>query len=427
MLLEWTRRHAGLYSVADQSSPLIQRRVLADAVAERFPGFGDVEYPSWQALFSRLSAEAGRAGWAGPFVIDEFPHLVAADAGLLGAVQAWLDRPDRGLCLAVCGSSVRMMHGALLDAGSPLCGRSTEAFAVRPLKAGYLADAFGPLGSRELVELYALWGGMPRYWELAEPFGSRIEDALDSLVLDPAGPLHEEPDRLLHEEVPPATALRPLLDVIGTGAHRLSEIAGRLGRPASSLSRPLASLCEMGLVRRETPFGSDARSGKRSLYRIDDPFLRLWFRVVGPHRSPLAGVPPESRIRFWHRHRAGLMAQAWEELCRAAIPWLHRSDNAVARYGPFEDGKRFWFRNDPEFDVVARSMDGERLLVGEVRLGRTTGIGGRIQEEAIRGTLPNARDCELIRVIFVPEADSATAMPPEAVVVDARNVLEALR
>ena len=121
------------------------------------------------------------------------------------------------------------------------------------------------------------------------------------------------------------------------------------------------------------------------------------------------------------------MAQAWEELCRAAIPWLHRSDNAVARYGPFEDGKRFWFRNDPEFDVVARSMDGERLLVGEVRLGRTTGIGGRIQEEAIRGTLPNARDCELIRVIFVPEADSATAMPPEAVVVDARNVLEALR
>lgn len=150
----------------------------------------------------------------------------------------------------------------------------------------------------------ALWGGVPCYWELAEPFGTDIDNAVDALVLDPAGPLHGEPDRLLREESPPATALRPLLDVIGNGAHRVSEIAGRLGKPTSSLSRPLASLMEMGFVRRDTPFGSDPKSGKRSLYRIDDPFLRLWFRVVAPHRAALAGAPRETRLAYWRRYRS---------------------------------------------------------------------------------------------------------------------------
>jgi hypothetical protein len=38
----------------------------------------------------------------------------------------------------------------------------------------------------------------------------------------------------------------------------------------------------LGLVAREVPFGVSARDTKRSLYRLVDPFLRLWFRVVAP-------------------------------------------------------------------------------------------------------------------------------------------------
>ena len=55
LLLEWSRRHEGLYTVADQSAPSVQRRYLAEAIAARFPGFADVEYPSWHALLMRLA------------------------------------------------------------------------------------------------------------------------------------------------------------------------------------------------------------------------------------------------------------------------------------------------------------------------------------------------------------------------------------
>ena len=272
LLIEWSHRRDGLYTVADASAPAVQRRYLSAAAAVRFPGFADVEYPDWRSFFERLTADAAQARWPGPVILDEIPYLIAADPTITSVLQNWLDAPRPRPCLVVSGSSQQMMHGNLLDAGAPLYGRASEAFALRPLQPGYLQRAFSAAGIRELVSLHALWGGMPRYWELAQPFGSDLDSAVDTLVLDPAGALHDEPNRLLRAETPPATALRPLLDIIGAGAHRAGEIGGRLGKPVSSLARPLATLVAMNLVRRETPYGSDPKSGKRSLYRIDDPF-----------------------------------------------------------------------------------------------------------------------------------------------------------
>ncbi len=382
-----------------------------------------MEYPDWRSFFARLSDEAEKARWHGSFILDELPYLIAAEPSIVGTLQNWLDARGRQLSLLVSGSSTQMMHGAILDGGAPLYGRATEAFAVCPLRAGYLGDVFPFKTHRDLVCAYALRGGMPRYWELAEPFGGDHEAAVDALVLDSAGPLHHESDRLLQEEIPPATALRPLLDIIGNGAHRVSEIAGRLGKPASSLSRPLASLIEMGLVRREVPFGSSPKSGKRSLYRIADPFLRLWFRVVAPYRVMLAEAPRETRLAWWFRHRGTLEAYAWEELCRMAVPMLHRVETPLRQFGPFEPAQRYWRGNAPEFDVVARSIDGRRFLVGEAKWLPEPGTMAQIDLRARAAELPGADNVEIVLVLFA--ADGAGASEP--IVIDARAVLDALR
>ena len=138
LLIEWSHRHNGLYTVADQSAPAIQRRYLASAVAERFPGFADVEYPDWHSFFTRLSTEATRSDWRGPFILDELPYLVAADPAIVSVLQRWIDNPTRRLCVVVSGSSQHMMHSAALDASAPLYGRALESFAVQPLHPGYL-------------------------------------------------------------------------------------------------------------------------------------------------------------------------------------------------------------------------------------------------------------------------------------------------
>ena len=418
LLTEWCQHNDGVYVVADQSGPVLQRRYLASALALRLPGFDEVEYPDWRALLRRLDRDADSHGWRGPLIVDELPYLVAAEPAILAVLQNWLDSPTRQVGLVVCGSSVRMMHSAVLDGGAPLYGRASEAFPVHPLRPGFLAEVFPRASPRALVSAYAVWGGMPRYWELAESFGAASSAAVDSLVLDPGGPLHREPDRLLQAETPTATALRPLLDVIGNGAHRVSEIAGRLGRQASSLAGPLATLGEMGLIRRETPFGSDPKSGKRSLYQIADPFLRFWFRVVAPNRSLLAAAPRETRMEIWQRHRAQLEAYAWEELCRMAVPNLHQVVPAIATFGPLGAGQRYWRGNDPELDIVARSVAGPDILVGEAKWNskdRRPGVP-RL------GTLVGDADTPIRSFLFTP-----VPAPDTTDVVDAEMVLQALR
>jgi uncharacterized protein len=434
LLLEWTRADGGIYTVADLSAGPVQRRYFAEAVSAHAAGFADVEYPDWRALLRALSRELGRGGKRRSIVVDEFPYLVASSPELPSTMQAWVDHEakDAGVVLVLAGSSRRMMQGAALDPSSPLYGRAHEAFEVRPLSAAYIAEAQGFSQPADAIRAYAAWGGIPWYWELAARFGVALEDALDALVLDPSGPLHQEPEHLLAEETPSAAALRPILDVVGAGAHRVSEIAARLGQPATSLSRPLAQLVELGFLRREQPFGDPTRSSKRTLYRIDDPFFRLWFRVVAPHRALLHAAPARARREPLKRHMPALRAQAWEQLCREATPRL--TARGLAEGAPWGNAQRYWHGNGPEWDLVAHSLDGKCLLLGEVRWCEKP-VTERVLHQAFsdlvrKGTekLPDSTGRRPVYAVFVPVVTPALKRERRPfTVIDAEDVLAALR
>lgn len=193
------------------------------------------------------------------------------------------------------------------------------------------------------------------------------------------------------------------------------------------MARPLKSLVAMGLVRREVPFGDHPRTGKRTLYRIDDPFLRLWFRVIAPHRAALCASPPETRLRYWRRYRRQLEGYAWEELCRMAVPWLHRSNHPVADMGPFEPARRYWRGDERKIDVVAPAFGGKRLLVGEAKWSATAADVSRWSETVAGLALPDSAGKDLTPVVFVASANELPRRIGGADVLDARAVLGALR
>lgn len=355
LLVEWVERSGGVYFVADQSSAEVQRRYLVAALAAKLRGLDGVTFADWRTLLSGVAQRATEARWTGPLVLDEVPYLVLQAPELPSVLQHFVDHDAKRarLTLAIAGSSQRMMQGLVMDASAPLFGRARELLTIAPLPPMYARDVFGKL---DLVEAWTAWGGIPRYWELASDERGSIAARIDHLVLDPLGPLHREPDHILLEEVPSALEVRPVLDAIGGGVNRVSEIAGRMGRPATSLSRPLERLLGMGLATRDVPFGES--SSKRALYRISDPFFRLWFRVVAPNRGPLATMGPAARRALLARHWPGLLGEAWEQLCRESVPQL----------GDWSSASRWWRGNEPEWDVVAESLDRSRLLLGEVKL-----------------------------------------------------------
>ena len=269
---------------ADERNPGLQRQALARAIAATIPGFGQVDYPDWDALLSRWFRESPAGA---VLAIDELPYLVSTSPELPSVLQRLIDlhRPRRQH-LIVCGSSQRMMQGLVLDANAPLYGRAQEILEIGPLPAGWIQHALALRTPRQALEAWSIWGGIPRYWELAADYTS-VWKAIRALILDPLGVLHQEPTRLLLDDMRKTAQAASILSLIGRGCHRISEIAGRMGQPATTLSRPLQRLVELGLVIREVPFRAPPRSGKVSAYRIADPFLKFWFHYVEPNRSQL--------------------------------------------------------------------------------------------------------------------------------------------
>jgi len=364
-LLNQLPQKAVIYHLADLSEPVLQRVNMAQDISRHLPGFADVIYPSWESLFTAFFTRAAAGHERKTLIIDEFPYIAQLEKSVASVVQKLYDRGQFGSHLILCGSSQRMMHGLVMEATAPLYGRAQEICKIRPLKPGWIRHALGVEG-KEALKAYAVWGGVPRYWEAASEYKS-LTEAVSSLVFHRDALFHQEPHRLLMDDMRTDVQPHSLLSVIAAGAHRLSEIAGRVGKPSVQLANPLGTLIDLGYVKRDIPFGESLHSTKRTLYRIADPFLLFWYRWVYPSLSLLEQDVLEPVVQQWEAGSSRHFGDIWEELARQSVPHVKIGDiqwrEAARWWGKGRDGKEM------EFDVVSSSLDGSALLVGEVKWG----------------------------------------------------------
>lgn len=408
-----------VYHVGDDREAPLQRASLAAEIGGKLPGFGAVAYPDWDALLTRWYREA-RPGMV--LALDEFPALASSAAELPSLIQKHVDaHRARRVHLVLSGSSQRMMQGLVFDRAAPLFGRADEILRISPLSCHWIGRALRIRDPIRAVEAYAVWGGVPRYWEMAAEFSGQ-DQAVEELVLSPQGVLRDEPAGLLLDDLRDTTQAASILALVGGGCHRISEIAARLGKPATSLTRPLQRLVELDLIRRETPFGSSPRDTKRTSYRITDPFLRYWFRFVEPARSRIdAGMTRAvaSEIASSFGHHAG---SVWEDLVRAAIPRMRVGGSKWTEVG------RWWGTGldgrPMEIDVVGQASEGRTVLVAEAEWTDRSEPKRLLAEIARKGAnLPLATGRKIIPALFLKKTPDRGGDPH---LCGPRQVLEAL-
>ena len=223
-----------------------------------------------------------------------------------------------------------------------------------------------------------------------------------------SGVLHEEPARLLLDDLRSAVQPYSILSLIGSGCHRPSEISARLAKPLSSLARPLAQLCKLGYVRRDIPFGENPKKTRRALYRLNDPFLLFFFKFVLPHESSLAQGLTHEAIQSWRHHCDHHYAACWEDLCRSAVPWLPRTLPRCSA------ANAWWHdtRGHAEVDIAARSLDKKSILLGECKWSNRkksfdlTAIDQQLRQKA--KLIPSAKGKKIITSCWLGGAASTT-------------------
>ena len=284
-----------VYFLADRSECQHQRVLLAKMIAQVFPDFDKLSYPDWESMLLALNYRTDKRF---TLCLDEFPYLVEQAPELPSVLQKLVDEKQLKYNLVLCGSSQNMMYGLSLDSTAPLYGRADEIMRLAPIRLPYIQEALR-LDAMDAIEEYAVWGGVPRYWELRENRDS-LHDALWHHILSVNGALYEEPVKLFQDDVKDMVKTSTIMSYVGVGANRLSEIAARCNEPATNLSRPLKKLVELGFLEKDVPFGVDEKNAKKSLYKIADPFMAFYYRFVVPNRSfielgrrlPIEQAPP---------------------------------------------------------------------------------------------------------------------------------------
>lgn len=288
-------------------------------------------------------------------VIDEFPYLLPAGESerneVLTSMQAVMEERDASrLKLVLCGSYIGQMERLLTG---PLRGRLT-GLLVEPLNfAQATVYLESEASAADMIERYAVAGGISLYLdELGR--GGTLRQRVCARVLDPRGPLFNDPREVLEEELRSPGVYYSLLEELSTGKKSLADLAAALGRRTPDLQGYLKTLRGMQVVDRHAPV--TAREDERNhRWSLSDGFMRFWFRFVFPYQEDLkTGLQPNVLYREEiEAQLADQISPTFEALCRV---WVLRTGGAT-RVGAWwgnalNEHRRTKTRTTEEVDVV---------------------------------------------------------------------------
>ncbi len=217
--------------------------------------------------------------------IDKYPSLVDSISELPSIMQKWLESSqENDLFLFLTGSNQSKSDHHSLNTSAPLFDRVQEDAPRQPKNYHHFCKVTGlSPGQKNTFETFSLVGAVPRFWEFfGPPKGS--DDLSEVFYFDFTSSTGIVPRTILADENINSLSPLNILGVIGRGEGQASEMASSLDSYQSKLSETIKTFLDANVMVKDTPFGENAPSTKRLLYRVGDPCIRFWFNVFALHR-----------------------------------------------------------------------------------------------------------------------------------------------
>jgi AAA+ ATPase superfamily predicted ATPase len=299
-------------------------------------------------------------------VIDEFQYLGKINKSFPSIFQRIWDNllENENIMVILCGSLVTMMESQTLNYSSPLYGRRTGQIKMKQIKFTDYSDFFEDKSEEELIEFYAVTGGVPKYIEVFQS-ADNIFAAIEKNVLNRQGFLYEEPIFLLEREVGEISSYFSIIRAIARGNHKLSKIATVLGVSQTNLTRYLKTLVDLDLIERRVPVTeSDPSKSKQGLYYIIDNYIEFWFGFIYPYRGYIemddtAFVMDKIKQNFIDNH----VSFVFENVCLQKLWQLNKQNELPFKFTRI--GK--WWDKNTEIDIVGLNEDTKEIILGECK------------------------------------------------------------
>lgn len=226
-------------------------------------------------------------------LLDEISWMGIADPTFIPKLKAWWDKQTIPVLLILCGSVSIWIEENILKS-TAFFGRVDLSMTLQPWSISESVLFLKTIGFKnsyyETYKLLSLLGGIP--WYLKQ-LNSTItaDENIKQLAFESNGLLVLEFDRIFHDLFNgKSTTYKKILDALKDGAKTLSEVREMINFSHSgTLSHMMEQLNTAGFVQKQSLWSfKTTKPLKQSLYRISDPYLRFYLKVIEPNLSKIA-------------------------------------------------------------------------------------------------------------------------------------------
>lgn len=168
LISEFIRDKNALFFLASEESEAQNRAAFKEKAAEFIDSelLRNADVKSWDVIFKAIVD--AKYDSKPVIVLDEFQYLGKAEPAFPSIFQRIWEEilKKQSVMVILCGSLISMMESQTLAYGSPLYGRRTAQIRLKQIPFAYYHEFFPGKTRRELIELYSVTGGVPKYIEL---------------------------------------------------------------------------------------------------------------------------------------------------------------------------------------------------------------------------------------------------------------------
>ena len=352
---------------ATEDTNLVNLENFSQSIFTVFPELSALgSFRSWEAALEFIVNQS--KGEKMIIYIDEYPYLAKAYPPISSQIQRYIDLTllKTNMMLILCGSSMSFMENQVLGYQSPLYGRRTAQYKVKPLDYYDSAEFFTNVSMEDKLLGYAVTNGIPKYLNAISGSGT-VEKGISDAFLTKDGTLYEEPHNLLKQELREPAVYKAIIGAVASGATKLNVIATKVGEKDSKVATYMKNLIDLGILGKDVSMLS--KNEKNGIYYVKDGMYRFWHRFVSRLATQIENNDTDIYVTKIEPFISDFMGLAFEEICKQYMLRLSRSKKVPF---PFDSIGRWWGGNpitkeEEEIDIMATSTTEKDMIIGECK------------------------------------------------------------
>jgi AAA+ ATPase superfamily predicted ATPase len=242
----------------------------------------------------------------------------------------------------------------------PLFGRLTSKITIQPFTVSVMKNILNDYNPAYVPEdilcLYLITGGIPKYISLLMEAGAVSYDKMLNMVTNPDSPfISEGKDLLISEFGREYGTYFSILQLIASGKTTQGEIDSIIGKNTGTYLSNLEK--EYSLITKNKPMFSKPES-RKTRWMLNDNYLRFWFRFIYPNQSLIEMGKFDLLKEYINKNYEQYSGMILEKYFRDKII----ENEKITQIGSYWDNK-----GNNEIDCIALNDFDKTAIIAEIK------------------------------------------------------------